>query len=249
MRGQFGRVTYGKTGARHAHTPSITPAIMREGLRVDFHLVSEMTSAVHEAVREAQVIHMQLARGSDLRGRFTGRHKWVACRGPYHNPGEGGNLPEGEVYTCPDSAEGVPVADVVGDHFASKYGLLDDPVLIEIEAGYARHVQCANPALEQELLVYSSPAKNGLGVGEFTIGTNIGIKSLRGNMLQEERIPGLHLALGYLYGYLTGADWTCNTHVDFVLSACSITVGGKHLMREGRFTFETQPTDPVPPAP
>jgi aminopeptidase len=245
MRGQFGRVAYGRTGARHAHTPSITPAIMREGLRVDFHLVSEITSAV----REAQVIHMQSARGSDLRRQFMGRHKWVACRGLYHNPGEGGNLPEGEVYTCPDSAEGVLVADVVGTTSPRSAAYWKTLSSSRSRPGMPGMSRCANQALKQELLAYLNSSEDGFRIGEFAIGTNIGVKSLRGNMLQDEKIPGHHLALGYPYGHLTGANWTCNTHVDFVSSACSITVDGKHLMREGRFTFEMQPTDPVPPAP
>lgn len=144
MRGQFGRLAYREIGARHAHMPTITPAIVREGLRVDYQLVHRITPIIHEKVRGAAEITVRSARGSDLRGRFSDRLRWVACHGLYHNPGEGGNLPEGEVYTCPESVEGVLVADVVGDYFAPKYGLLEEPVTIEIEQGYARDLRCAN---------------------------------------------------------------------------------------------------------
>jgi len=43
-----------------------------------------------------------------------------------------------------------------------------------------------------------------------------GIKVTRmiGNLLQDEKTPGAHIACGNPYGSQTGATWTCNSHID-----------------------------------
>ena len=238
MRGQFVQAALVKAGARHAHMPTITPAIMREGLRVDYQQIHKLTAAVHDRLRRARHIHVRSARGSDLHGTFTDQHKWIPFGGLYHRPGEWGNLPEGEVFTCPESVDGVLVADVAGDYFSPKYGVLPDPVRIELEKGYARDITCANRELQEELRAYLDSQENGRRVGEFAIGTNTGVKALRGLMLQDEKLPGLHLALGDPFGHLTGANWSCETHIDFVPSGCTISVDGAPLMENGRFSLQ-----------
>ena len=238
MRGQFIDLALGKAGARHAHMPAITPAIVREGLRVDYLMVNSLTTAVHDALRQASEVRVSSERGSDLCGRFSEHYKWVPFGGLYHNPGQWGNLPEGEVFTCPGSLDGTLVADVIGDYFSPKYGVLQEPVTIEFEGGYARKVTCPNRELERELVAYLAAEENGLRAGEFAIGTNIGVKALCGIMLQDEKIPGLHVGLGYPYGDLTGATWSCDTHVDLVPSACTIYVDGTLLLKDGRFALE-----------
>ena len=87
------------------------------------------------------------------------------------------------------------------------------------------------------MLAYLNAEENGSRAGEFAIGTNIGINALCGIMLQDEKIPGLHVGLGYPYGDLTGAAWSCETHVDLVPSACTIFVDGNLLLKDGRFTL------------
>jgi aminopeptidase len=76
-------------------------------------------------------------------------------------------------------------------------------------------------------------------VGEFAIGTNIGVRDVIGNILQDEKIPGIHIAFGNPYGAHTGADW---------YSVHAYRRGGprvRHLdrrpqiMRGGAFLFDT----------
>lgn len=238
MRGQFIDAALERAGARHAHMPTVTPAIMREGMRVDYMYVNTLTRAVHDILRKASHIHVKSSRGSDIHGHFSGTYKWTPLGGLYHNPREWGNLPEGEVFTCPDSVDGILAADVVGDYFASKYGVLQDPVTMVFENGYVRDVTCPNRDLQEELAIYLDSKENGRRVGEFAIGTNIGVKGLRGNVIQDEKIPGLHIGVGYPFGSLTCADWDCDIHVDLVPSACTVVVDGEVLMEGGRFTIE-----------
>jgi len=235
MRRAFIDLATRELGARHAHMPGITPAIVREGLSVDYDVVGEITRDVYERLRTCTGVHVTSSKGTDLVARFSDALRWVPCDGSYHQSGEWGNLPEGEVFTCPESVDGVLVADVVGDYFSGKYGILPDPVTVEIADGLAGKITCANKQLEAELTSYLTSNENGGRVGEFAIGTNIGIKALCGNLLQDEKIPGVHLAFGHPNGDLTGATWSSATHVDMIPSDCTIYVDGELLMEAGRF--------------
>ena len=74
MRGQFIDAALKDAGARHAHMHTITPAIMREGMRVDYRKVNKLTTAVHDVLRQAKEVHVTSARGSDIVGRFSENH-------------------------------------------------------------------------------------------------------------------------------------------------------------------------------
>jgi aminopeptidase len=222
-------------GIRHAHMGSITEDIMRQGMLVDYREVERITMQVYGMVKSARSIHVLSGRGSDLVATFSPNLKWVPIPGIYHKPGQWGNLPDGEVFTCPESLDGVLVADVIGDYFSAKYGVLERPVTVEFEGGYVTEVSCPDHALEEELRQYLDSAENGRRVGEFAIGTNTGISELVGNLLQDEKIPGIHVAMGHPAGDDTGADWTSAVHVDLVPTDCTIHVDGQLLMEHGQF--------------
>ena len=63
-------------------------------------------------------------------------------------------------------------------------------------------------------------------MGEFAIGTNIGVKRVIGNILQDEKFPGIHIAFGDPYGNHTGAPWKSTTHIDVVGLEFNIWLGG-----------------------
>ncbi len=210
---------------------------MREGMQADYGEVSALTSRVHAIVRGARSIRVTSPNGTDLQAGFDQGLAWIPMAGLYHQPRQWGNLPEGEVFTCPASVDGVMVAEVLGDYFSPRYGVLADPVTFEIAGGSARQVRCRRKDIESELIAYLDSAENGRRVGEFAIGTNIGLSALCGLMLQDEKIPGLHIAFGNPYPKLTGARWTSRTHIDVVATRCNIDVDGVALMRDGRFTL------------
>ena len=76
---------------------------------------------------------------------------------------------------------------------------------------------------------------NSSRVGEFAIGTNVGLSEIVGNFLQDEKFPGVHIAFGDPYGFETGADWDCPWHVDVLASHATISVDGRNIMENGRF--------------
>ena len=74
-------------------------------------------------------------------------------------------------------------------------------------------------------------------IGEFAIGTNSGVDRLVGNMLQDEKFPGIHGAVGEPIPHQTGADWTSKVHMDGVLKKVTVDVEGQVIMRDGEFAL------------
>jgi leucyl aminopeptidase (aminopeptidase T) len=223
---------------RHGHMISITTQVMREGMRADYNKIHDLTMRVYEMVQKAKTITFTSNKGSKVSARFSPGLKWVPCHGLYHKPGEWGNLPEGEVYTCPASVDGTIVADMLGDYFSPKYGVLKNPVTFEVEAGWVKNIACDDKGIEKELWNYLTSNENGRRAGEFAIGTNTALTKLSGVLLQDEKIPGIHIAFGNPLPRQTGADWTASTHIDVIPTDCTITLDDTVIMRDGKFTFE-----------
>ena len=235
FRMQLGLHLRGVLKVRHGHMPTIEPRLMREGMRADYHQVHALTMQVYERVREAKAIRVTSPKGTDLTARFSPDLKWIASHGLYHEQGQWGNLPEGEVFTSPATAEGIIVADVLGDYFSPKYGMLEHPVTFHVVQGWVERVQCADKAIETEVWDYLNSDENGRRAGEFAIGTNTAVTELTGNLLQDEKLPGVHVAFGNPYPHETGADWTSSVHVDVIPTNCTIEVDGQAIMVDGEF--------------
>ena len=226
-------------GVRHGHMPGITPALMTEGMLADYDVVSRVTSRVADIVRPARQIQVRSAKGSDIVAQFSPELRWVPCPGLYRRQGTWGNLPEGEVFTSPARVDGLLTVDELGDYFSEQYGVLPQPVTFRIEDSIAVEITSENTALANELAGYLDSSENGRRVGEFAIGTNTALTRLVGNLLQDEKYPGVHVAFGNPYPDETGATWRASVHVDTIPTSCDIDVDGRPLMRAGRFLFDT----------
>ena len=123
----------------------------------------------------------------------------------------------------------------MGDYFSSKYGLLQHPVIFEISGGRVKTIHSDNVALAEEVALYFDSDPNGRRVGEFAIGTNIGLQRLVGNLLQDEKFPGIHIAFGSPLPHITAATWTSRIHVDVIPTQCTIDVESRRLMTDGIF--------------
>ena len=222
---------------RHGHMIGIDEAVMTEGMCADYDEVFSLTNQVYDLVRNAKTIHVTSARGSDVTATFHKDWKWIPCHGRYDQQGKWGNLPEGEVFTAPASVDGVLVCDVLGDFFSEKYGVLEHPVVINVKDGYVTEVSSEDAVLAKEVRDYLFSTPNGNRAGEFAIGTLTSLKRLVGNLLQDEKMPGLHVAFGNPYPEFTGANWNAKIHVDVIPSRCTIEVDGRVIMRDGEFVI------------
>jgi leucyl aminopeptidase (aminopeptidase T) len=108
-------------------------------------------------------------------------------------------------------------------------------VTLRVQEGYITSVTCEDRPIEQEVRDYLFSTPNGHRAGEFAIGTLTSLKQLTGNLLQDEKMPGLHVAFGNPYPEFTGADWDAKIHVDVIPSCCTIEIDDRQMMRDGQF--------------
>ena len=113
--------------------------------------------------------------------------------------------------------------------------MMSPPVRISIRAGRMVSVESPDSQLESEIRDYLGQHPNSNRVGEFAIGTNVGLTKIIGNFLQDEKFPGVHIAFGDPYAFETGADWECPSHVDALASHATVAVDGRRIMENGRF--------------
>ena len=221
---------------RHGHMVGIDEQLMAEGMQADYREIARITAAVTDAVWGARRIDVTSPSGTDLTAEFNpSLRRWCPCPGLYHRQGMWGNLPEGETFTSPMNVDGIVGAEVLGDHFSARYGVLPSPAMFHIEGARVRKIETQSITLTGELNEYLARDPEGNRVGEYAIGTNIALTGLSGNLLQDEKLPGMHVAFGYPYPKETGADWTATTHIDIVASRSTISVDGQLLMRDGQF--------------
>jgi len=96
----------------------------------------------------------------------------------------------------------------------------------------------SNKELKDDFWAYTHTDENSDQVGEFAIGTNIELKDVIGQILQDEKYPGVHIAFGNPYGQHTGAEWFSSTHIDVVGRNFDIWVDGQQIMQGGKFLIE-----------
>lgn len=221
---------------RHAHMVNIERRIMLEGMRADYLAVDALSVRVMDIVTKAKQIRAVTNAGTDITAQLNPNYKWLKTSGII-SPNKWGNLPGGEIFTTPGEVNGVFVIDgVVGDYLCAKYGdLRETPLTIEIEGNRLEEATCENKELVEEFWKYTHTDENSDRVGEFAIGTNIGLKSVIGNILQDEKLPGVHIAFGSPYGLHTGADWDSSTHIDVVGTKFDIWADDLQIMRQGEF--------------
>lgn len=225
---------------RHAHMVNINKQIMVEGMRADYAKVDRISTRVLDIVQRAKEIVAKTAAGTDITAKLNPEYRWLKTSGLI-SPEKWGNLPGGEVFTTPGEINGKFVVDgVVGDYLCAKFGdLRHEPLTINIRGGRLVDAHSDNKELERDFWNYTHTDENSDRVGEFAIGTNIGVRQVIGHILQDEKFPGIHIAFGNPYGEHTGAPWYSSTHIDVVGTNFDIWADGAQIMRQGRFLIES----------
>ncbi len=224
---------------RHAHMVNITPRIMVEGMRADFAKVDALSQWVYDKVVGARELTASTPAGTQIRATFSRDIRWLKTSGII-SPDKWANLPGGEVLTAPQRVDGVFVVDgVLGDWLAGKYGdMRPHPLTVSIEDSRIRKVVCDRSEIVADFRAYTSTDDNSDRVGEIAMGTNLAVRDVIGQILQDEKIPGLHLAFGHPYSEHTGATWRSTTHIDIVSRDFDVELDGEPIMRRSRFLVD-----------
>jgi leucyl aminopeptidase (aminopeptidase T) len=224
---------------RYAHMVGVTPRIMREGMRADYRMVDRLSQQLCQRMEAASRLSVRTPAGTDFCATFDRSLAWVKTSGII-NPRYWSNLPAGEVFTTPASVDGTFVCDgTAGDYFNGKYGSLDrTPLVLELRGGRLISAKSDRRDLEQDFWNYCHTDQNSDRIGELAFGTNLGLREMIGVLLQDEKVPGVHIAFGDPYGSQTHADWASRTHVDVLTRGCDVWIDDEQVIAEGQYILE-----------
>jgi aminopeptidase len=224
---------------RYAHMVGVTPQIMNEGMRADYMQVDRLSQQLCERMPSARLLTVQSPGGTSFTATFDPALQWVKTSGII-NPRYWSNLPAGEVFTTPKSVDGTFVCDgTAGDYFNAKYGSLErTPLVLEVRHGRLVSATCERADLERDFWEYCHADANSDRVGELAFGTNLGLREMIGILLQDEKVPGVHIAFGDPYGSQTHADWKSRTHVDVLTRGCDVWIDEEQVIAAGRYLLD-----------
>ena len=224
---------------RYAHMVGVTTQIMQQGMRADYLQVDRLSAQLCERMPHARLLKVKTAAGTDFTATFDSSLAWVKTSGLIHPP-YWSNLPAGEVFTTPASVDGTFVCDgTAGDYFNAKYGRLErTPLVLEISGGRLVRASCDRRDLERDFWTYCHTDANSDRVGELAFGTNLGLRDMIGILLQDEKVPGVHIAFGDPYGSQTHADWKSRTHVDVLTRGCDVWIDDEQVIAQGQYLLD-----------
>lgn len=217
------RTSASEAGTRIITMPGITEEIFVEGITVDYGIIKEESDAIHERVASGEEIRVTSPAGTDIVVE-PGDRKWLKDMGLVPKPGYLSNLPAGEVFVSPISADG----RIVVDGSMAPHGLLgEDRVTIEVSDGVVSGTD--DPTLEDALKEATEEVgQDAYNLAEFGIGTNIGVTELIGSILLDEKAAGtVHFAIGDDAGI--GGDTEAPIHLDGVLLEPTVFVDGTEI--------------------
>ncbi|MEU6663120.1 aminopeptidase [Streptomyces sp. NPDC046821] len=225
-----------RLGARHAHMPALDDVCLGIGMAVDYTRVAQFTLGVRDLLSGSRSAHITSRTGTDLTLTCDPARPWTPFTGLYQCAGEGGRLPQGEVFCTPLSGDGMLAVSVIGYPFNAESGLLDEPLLIEVAAGRAIDLRHPDTDLASRLRDHLTRAPSGLRLAELALGTNQDLPHITGNLLFDENVPGVHIAFGHPFPEYTGADWESPVHVDMVVEQPTVHVDDTAVLTDGRYT-------------
>lgn len=232
-------------GVRVANLLDVTPEILVSAFREDPQKIRAFTEDLCERMRSVQNVRVTSPSGTNVTVSFSKKYFWVASTG-YVEFAKTRNAMPAEIYTHPANVEGVVVVDGA---YAALVGLEDSkellaalkkhPLTWEIQNSRIVNVRCTHERIRElaSKEIFEKDPENGNRIGEFGIGTNLGMKELFGNVMHDEKFPGVHIAHGHGYSSATGAEYSSSVHSDGVLLEASIADldSGDQILLHGHF--------------
>ena len=210
-----------EAGARVATLPGISSDVFRTGLAADYDRIREVCDEVYDRVAGADEIRITSPQGTD----FTvspGDRAWHRDTGIVHEPGAMSNLPAGEVFVSPESADGTYVVDGT----MRPHGLLDGRKLrFEVEDGQVTSID--DDAIRDQVETAAAEVGDAAyNLAELGIGTNVAVSELVGSVLLDEKAAGtVHIAIGD--DASIGGDVDAPLHLDGILREPTVYVDGE----------------------
>ncbi|WEL22047.1 Leucyl aminopeptidase (aminopeptidase T) [Halorhabdus sp. BNX81] len=211
-------------GGRVATLPGITEEVFKTGLAVDYEEIRAASERLLEAVEHATELRVTSPEGTDITLQ-PGDREWQLDTGIVHDPGAMSNLPAGEIFLSPETADGTIV--VTGT--MAPHGLLEEghSIRLEVEDGYVTDID-DDTIREQVETAAEEVGEDAYNLAELGIGTNVGVSQLVGSVLLDEKAGGtVHFAVGDDAGI--GGDTDAPIHLDGILRNPTVYADGEEI--------------------
>ena len=211
-----------EASARVATLPGITEEVFRTGLSTDYREIERSCEAVLDAVAGASEVRVASSAGTDITFE-PGEREWLTDTGIVHEPGTMSNLPAGEVFVSPESADGTYVVDGT----MMPHGRLDSPIEFTVEDGFVTDIG-DEQIREQVERGAEEVGEDAYNLAELGIGTNVAVTELVGSVLLDEKAAGtVHIAIGDDHGI--GGDTQAPLHLDGILREPTVYADGAEI--------------------
>ncbi len=219
-------------GTRVATLPGVTEDVMVRCMNADYHQIAARTHRLCDLMATTARIRVTAPGGTDIVMPIEGRTPW-ASSGLFREPGQSGNLPTGEAYLAP--LEGGSQGVVVVDGSMAGIGLLDTPIRITVEDGYATTIEGGAEAARLVALL-EPHGRDGRTVAEFGIGTN-DRATIIGVILEDEKVMGtIHIAFGD--NKSMGGSVRVASHLDGLVRSPTVWFDDRLVMDAGRLLID-----------
>ncbi|MFC7021224.1 MULTISPECIES: aminopeptidase [Haloarcula] len=208
-------------GARVATLPGITEGVFLMGLDADYEAIEQHCEDVLAQVQDAGEIRVTTPQGTDITFGL-GSREWHLDTGIVHEAGEMSNLPAGEVFVSPETADGTFVVDGT----MRPHGKLDGELLsFEVEDGQVTDI--SDPAIREQVEdAAEEVGADAYNLAELGIGTNVAVTELVGSVLLDEKAGGtVHIAIGD--DHAIGGDVHAPLHLDGILTEPTVYADGE----------------------
>jgi len=211
-------------GARGATLPGITEDVFVTGLDADYDAIARECETMLDAVGGAAEVRITTEAGTDFTVEPGGR-MWHTDTGLVHGEGDFSNLPAGEVFVSPVTAEGTYVVDGT----MMPHGLLDagETLRFEVEDGYVTEIS-DDEIREQVEAAAAEVGDAAYNLAELGIGTNLAVDELVGSVLLDEKAAGtVHVAIGD--DASIGGETDAPLHLDGIIRDPTVSVDGEEI--------------------
>lgn len=214
-----------ETGTRIATLPGATVEMLARVMSEDMAELRRRGERVAAILDRGVEARLTCDHGSDLTLGLQGRRA-IPDAGVLTQPSAFGNLPCGEGFIAPATAEGT----LVVDGSIAGVGRVTEPVRLTVKDGHL--TDASGPEGEKLMKLLTVHGPKGTNVAELGIGTN-SKAILTGRILEDEKILGTaHVAFGA--SAAIGGNVQVPVHLDVVNLKPEVTVDGELLVLDGR---------------
>ena len=217
-------------GARIASMPGISAETFARAIPTDYAKLEKTGHALTSKLTEAKICRVTAPGGTDIELRLDGREA-ICDDGDLRGAAAFGNLPAGEAYIAP--LEITSRGKIVFDGSLAGWGLLKEPLTIEVERGQAFNAS-GGAAAQWLLASLDAGGPNGRTIAELGIGTNPGA-TITGVILEDEKAEGtVHFAFGTNTSF--GGANQASVHIDGLVREATVELDRRPALRDGRLS-------------